>query len=278
MHSKLASQLVSRDALAATYPGPWRGASGGRRWPGGVKRLAVPPTGGMAEGVGGVPAPWLRASLFSCPNEGEPREVTGSMWYVVQVTGGTEERMAELIQSVAAPGVLEECFLPRYQTEIKVRGEFRPVEKPLLTGYLFAVTDDPGRLARDLARLPEFACVLKVGGAYAPLSREEEAWLGAFTEPGRRCVPMSYGVVAGEKIVVTEGPLKGHEAMIAEVDRRRSVAYLRFEICGREVTTRVGLGLVARLPETARAEAERVVSERRARARARRCSMEGICG
>lgn len=97
------------------------------------------------------------------------------MWYVVQVTGGTEGRMAELIQSVAAPGVLEECFLPRYQTEIKVRGEFRPVEKPLLTGYLFAVTDDPGRLARDLSRLPEFARVLKVGGAYAPLSREEEA-------------------------------------------------------------------------------------------------------
>lgn len=128
-----------------------------------MKRLAVPPTGGMAEGVGVVPAPWPRASLFSCPNEGEPGEVTGIMWYVVQVTGGTEERMAELIQSVAAPGVLEECFLPRYQTEIKVRGEFRPVEKPLLTGYLFAVTDDPGRLARDLSRLPEFARVLKVG-------------------------------------------------------------------------------------------------------------------
>lgn len=65
--------------------------------------------------------------------------------------------------------------------------------------------------------------------------------------------------------------------MIAEVDRRRSVAYLRFEICGREVTTRVGLGLVARLPETARAEAERVVSERRARARARRSTVEGTC-
>ena len=189
------------------------------------------------------------------------------MWYVVQVTGGTEERMAELIESVATPGVLEECFLPRYQTEIKVRGEFRPVEKPLLTGYLFAVTADPARLARDLAKIPEFARVLKVGEAYAPLSREEEAWLGAFTAPGHRSVPMSYGVMAGEKIVVTEGPLKGHEAMIAEVDRRRSVAYLRFEICGREVTTRVGLGLVARLPETARAEAESVVSERRARAR-----------
>ena len=49
------------------------------------------------------------------------------------------------------------------------------------------------------------------------LSREEEAWLGAFTKAGERTVPMSYGVAVGEKIVVTEGPLKGHEAMIADV-------------------------------------------------------------
>lgn len=198
------------------------------------------------------------------------------MWYVVQVTGGTEERMAGLIERVASPGALEECFLPRYQTEIKVRGEYRRVEKPLLTGYLFAVTDDPARLACDLARLPEFARVLKMGESYAPLSREEEAWLAAFTEPGRRCVPMSYGVVAGEKIVVADGPLKGREAMIAEVDRRRSVAYLRFEICGREVTTRVGLGLVASLPEASLSEAERVVSERRERSGARRAAVGGV--
>lgn len=195
-----------------------------------------------------------------------------SMWYVVQVTSGSEDKMAELIQSVATPGVLQECFLPKYATEMKVRGAFRPCERPLFSGYLFAVTRDPARLARDLAKIPEFARVLKVGERYAPLSREEEAWLGAFTKTGERTVPMSYGVAVGEKIVVTEGPLKGHEAMIADVDRRKSVAYLNFEICGRPVTTRVGLGVVARLPENVRADYERVVADRRARAQARRAA------
>ena len=167
---------------------------------------------------------------------------------MVQVTGGSEERMAQLIERAATPGVLEECFLPRYTTEIKVRGAFRPVERPLFTGYLFAVTSDPGALARDLAKIPEFARVLRVGEHYTPLSREEEAWLSAFTEPGNRCVPMSYGVMEGDRVIVTDGPLKGHEAMIAEVNRRKSTAYLRFEICGRQVKTRVGLGILARKP------------------------------
>lgn len=45
MHSKLTSRLLSRDALAATYPGPWRGASGGRRWLGGSEE-----TRGAADG------------------------------------------------------------------------------------------------------------------------------------------------------------------------------------------------------------------------------------
>lgn len=185
------------------------------------------------------------------------------MWYVVQVTGGSEARMARLIEDVASPGVVEECFLPRYETEIKVRGEFRRVEKPLVVGYLFVVTEDPAQLGRDLARIPEFARVLRQGGAYAPLSKADETWLSSVTEKGERTVPMSYGVAVGDKIVVTEGPLAGHEAMICEVDRRRSVAYLSFEICGRRVKTRVGLGIVARLPEGSQEDPERVVEERR---------------
>lgn len=185
------------------------------------------------------------------------------MWYVVQVTGGSESRMARLIEDVATPGVVEECFLPRYETEIKVRGEFRRVQKPLLVGYLFVVTEDPAQLGRDLARIPEFARVLKQDGAYAPLSKADEAWLSSVTERENRTVPMSFGVAVGERIVVTEGPLAGHEAMIIEVDRRRSVAYLSFEICGRRVRTRVGLGIVARLPEGSTEDPERVVAERR---------------
>ena len=167
-----------------------------------------------------------------------------SMWYVVQVTSGSEDKMAELIQSVATPGVLEECFLPKYATEMKVRGTFRPCERPLFSGYLFAVTRDPARLARDLAKIPEFARVLKVGERYAPLSREEEAWLGAFTKVGERTVPMSYGVAVGEKIVVTEGPLKGHEAQIVKIDRHRRFAYLDMRMFGRATTIKVGLRIV----------------------------------
>ncbi len=221
--------------------------------------------------VASAPAPTSPPRLFPQPLNPKrtPQGGDASVWYVVQVTGGSEARMARLIEDVATPGVVEECFLPRYETEIKVRGEFRRVEKPLLVGYLFVVTQDPAQLGRDLAKIPEFARVLKRDGAYAPLSREDEAWLSSVTKKDCRTVPMSFGVAVGDRIVVTEGPLTGCEAMISEVDRRRSVAYLSFEICGRRVKTRVGLGIVARLPEGSTEDPERVVAERRAQSAAR---------
>lgn len=168
------------------------------------------------------------------------------MWYVVQVSSGSEERMAELIGSVAGGSpALSECFMPRYQTEVKIRGNWITCEKPLFQGYLIAVTEDPKALAVALAGINDFCRVLKMGDDYAPLSAEEVQIIGAFTEPGRRVVPMSRAVKEGEKVVIVEGPLVGHEALLKEIDRRRSTAILEFNICGRRVTTRVGLAVVS---------------------------------
>ena len=56
---------------------------------------------------------------------------------------------------------------------------------------------------------------------------------------------MSMGVKVGDDVVVTSGPLKGHEGLISEIKRRKSVAVLRLQLCGRIVSARVGLGVVS---------------------------------
>ena len=58
-------------------------------------------------------------------------------------------------------------------------------------------------------------------------------------------VPMSMGVKVGDDVVVTSGPLKGHEGLISEINRHKSVAVLRIQLCGRTVSARVGLGVVS---------------------------------
>ena len=59
---------------------------------------------------------------------------------------------------------------------------------------------------------------------------------------------MSMGVVEGDRIVVTRGPLMGHEGWITSVNRRKSLAFIQVEMFGRKIETRIGLGIVRRRP------------------------------
>lgn len=152
--------------------------------------------------------------------------------------------MCRLIERIAPDGVLEECFSPRYATQMKVRGEWVSVEKLLFPGYLIAVTDQVESLEAALRRIPEFSRLLSMGETFVPLHEEDQAWIGVFTEKGARTVPMSVGVIEGDRVVVTDGPLVGLEALIKKVNRHKSLAFLEFEICGRRVVTKVGLGIV----------------------------------
>ena len=169
-----------------------------------------------------------------------------SMWYVVQVLHGHEDVMAGLISSMmpAEQGVLQEIFSPSYETERKARGRWYRCTRTLLPGYLIAVTEYPDELDRQLHELPEFARVLRRGEVCVPLSDAEVEVIGRDTVPGNRIVPMSAGVKDGETVVVTQGPLKGHEGLITRIDRRHSVAYVTFQMCGQSVNTRLGLAVM----------------------------------
>ena len=166
------------------------------------------------------------------------------MWYVIQVNKGREDLMAALIARVVPERVLTECFSPKYATEMKVRGRWIPVERDLLPGYLTAVTDEPEELERQLVAMPEFARVLSMGDAYVPLAKDEVELIGGFTKQGSRTVPMSRGIKDGDAVVVTAGPLVGREGMIKSINRRKSTAYLEVNLCGRKISTRVGLAVL----------------------------------
>ena len=97
-----------------------------------------------------------------------------------------------------------------------------------------------------LRDLPEFARLLAQGNEFVPLAPAEVEVIGGFTKPGDRVVPMSVGVKDGDRVVITQGPLVGHEAMVKEIWRRKSIAILEIDMCGRTVTTRVGLGVLSK--------------------------------
>ena len=63
---------------------------------------------------------------------------------------------------------------------------------------------------------------------------------------------MSEALKDGDQVVVTAGPLLGHEGLIKTINRRKSTAYLELDLCGRRVTTRVGLAVLSTEQRTMR--------------------------
>lgn len=168
-------------------------------------------------------------------------------WYVIQVPTGKEAVLCETVQRVAGKEVVLECFSPTFATEKKVRGEWIAVESLLLPGYIIVSTNDPQTLYERLRSVGEFTRLLRCcGGAFCALQDADCAWLAEFTSEGDRMIPMSMGVMEGDRVVVFRGPLKGREAYIKSINRRKSLAYIELEMCGRCIETRVGLGIVRR--------------------------------
>ena len=167
------------------------------------------------------------------------------MWYVIQVATGQERATAQLVERVVPEQVLDECFFPEFETEMKVRGAWRATTKPLFPGYIIAVTDAPRELEDCLRRVPQFARVLSMGENFVPLADEEVRLIGGFSSKGNRVVPMSRAVKEGDRVTVVSGPLLGHEYLIKSINRAKSVAFLEAELCGRRASVRVGLSVVS---------------------------------
>lgn len=57
---------------------------------------------------------------------------------------------------------------------------------------------------------------------------------------------MSEGIIEGDRVVVTRGPLKGREASITRIDRHKRLAWVDMDVFGRSKSIRVGLEIVSK--------------------------------
>lgn len=169
-------------------------------------------------------------------------------WYVVQVVSGKEYATRDLVERLVPGEVIAECFVPAYETQIKFRGAWKTVQKPLFPGYVVAVTSDIDALRLCLRGVPEFTRVLACGETFVPLDEADKALICVFTQKDDRTVAMSFGVMDGDCVVVTAGPLTGREGWISGINRHKNLAFLEIEMFGRTLKTKVGLGVLRKKP------------------------------
>lgn len=164
--------------------------------------------------------------------------------YVVQVETRRERRAQILIQNMVPQGLVDEVFYPTYVKQIKRQGTWHETKALLVPGYVYLNTSDINQVVQHLRDIPALTKVLGTRFRFVPLTDEEMMWLGQLTEPGKRTVAMSKGIIEGDEVRIISGPLRGHEARIAKIDRHKRSAQIEFQIMGRKTLIRVGLEIV----------------------------------
>lgn len=166
--------------------------------------------------------------------------------YVIQVVGGQETRAVELIARVACD-VVRECFVPRREVVKRTDGAWHKRCERLFPGYVFVQTEDPLKVQQLLRAVPTFTRMLgSAGDTFLPLAPDEVTWINIHTNADTHVVEMSEGIIEGDRVVVTSGPLRGQEASISHIDRHKRLAWVDVDMFGRHKTIRVGLEIVAK--------------------------------
>ena len=173
--------------------------------------------------------------------------------YVMQVATGRELKTVELAERVLddarrhGENIPEAAFfVPRYRLQKKVRGAWETVEELLTPSYVYvrASRGAIDALAQTFARVPAFTRVLaQQDGTIVPLSADEEDWLCRLTGESHVVEP-SIGIMEGDHMVVTEGPLAGMESHIVRIDRHKRLAYVEVQLMGRTKLIKVGIEIV----------------------------------
>lgn len=120
--------------------------------------------------------------------------------------------------------------------------------RPLFPGYVFMETDMPAHdflsafsayiySSHDIIRL------LRSGADNIALPEDERQRL-EFLLKGKRCVVRSVGYIVGDKITVTDGPMRGREGLICYLNRHNRYADIEIEMFGGKIKARVALEIV----------------------------------
>ncbi len=168
-----------------------------------------------------------------------------NMWYVMQVMSGDEKKTIQMCQCIVEEEYIEEIFTPEIERMKRFRGEWHKVKKMMFPGYVFVSTDRELDLYENLRVVPALTKILKTGDAITPVSAKEEAFIKRLIGKDK-VAEISVGYIEGDKLIVSEGPLMGMEALVKKIDRHKRIAVLQVEMFGSATEVTMGLEVLSK--------------------------------
>jgi transcriptional antiterminator NusG len=161
----------------------------------------------------------------------------GRRWYAIHTYSGYEENVAEnLNQRIETLGMKDKIFqvLVPKEKKIKIKnGKRRVVEEKIFPGYVLVdmlVTDESWYVVRNTPNVTGF---IGTGTSPSPLSEPEvESILkrmGTSEEP-----EITIDLQPGMAVRIGEGPFKGFEGKVNEIDGSRGKVKVLVSMFGRE--------------------------------------------
>lgn len=163
-------------------------------------------------------------------------EQYGRRWYAIHTYSGYEENVSEnlkrRVESYDMGDKIFNILVPK-EKKIKIKnGKRRIVEEKIFPGYVLVemiVTDDSWYMVRNTPNVTGF---IGSGTIPTPISEEEIKHLQkrmAVEEPQYKI-----DVTPGQPIKITDGPLKGFEGKVMEVDQEKGKIKVIVNMFGRE--------------------------------------------
>lgn len=165
----------------------------------------------------------------------------GRNWYVIHTYPGEEERVANnLKQRIENLGMEKKIFdvlVPKEQ-KIKIKdGKRKSVEEKLYPGYVFVemiVTDDAWYVIRNTPRVTGF---IGSGTVPIPVSPEE---VKVLKQKSKEEAPQyKIEVEEGTLVRINDGPFKGFEGKVSEVDEEKGKLKVLVNVFGRDTPVEV---------------------------------------
>ena len=165
---------------------------------------------------------------------------------MIQVKATRELTVVEKCRKfVIVPG--EDVFAMKSERMFKIKGEWRLREEVSFQKYIFAVTPDTDDFRIRLRNVKELANMLHVGDEVVPIRQEEEELLRDLGGD-EHVIRYSTGFVTGDRLMITEGPLTGHEGQVKWIDRHQRLVGIETELIGQKITIRLGCEILKKLP------------------------------
>ena len=161
----------------------------------------------------------------------------GKRWFAIHTYSGYEENVADnLKRRIESLGMQDKIFNVMVPIEKKIKiknGKRKMVEEKIYPGYVLVemvVTDDSWYVVRNTPNVTGF---IGTGTTPSPLSDEEVAYLmkriGTHEEPA-----YTIDIQVGMPVKIGEGPFKGFEGKVIEVDGARGKVKILVSMFGRE--------------------------------------------